>query len=359
MLIVDAHVHLRDWAQSGKETLLHGMSVGVGCGIGTFFDMPNTNPPLTNADVIRSRIADGNAAAVQVHQAQGILPSYHLYAGVTADMDQVADMVRLHRQLFPSVVALKMFAGHSTGNMGLVEEQTQRAIYQVLVREGYTGVLAVHCEKESCLNPGAWNVAIPSSHSLARPVEAEVQSILDQIRFATEAGFAGTLHVCHISSTRSLQVVTQARAQGYGFSITCGATAHHALLDEGAYGISANMVKMNPPLRTAADRQAIFAGLLDGTIDWVESDHAPHTFEDKLAGASGIPGFAGTLLLLEALRNAGCSSERLQMLFGHAALDAFGLPRDQEIELPSRKLVAHMIESATAAYPFDPFLLLK
>lgn len=356
MLMIDPHVHLRDWSQSAKETLVHGMSVGVQAGIGTFFDMPNTDPPLTDMKTVERRLADGRAAARIVAESSGVEPAYHVYGGLTADPKQVRDMASIVRNLFPATVGLKMFAGHSTGNMGLVTEEVQRQVYRTLAESGYRGVLAVHCEKESLLKTDVWSVAEPVSHSVARPPYAEIESVRDQLRFATEEGFAGTLHICHISTGGALDLVSKARTDGGPFRVTCGATAHHALLSTTAYAVSGNLVKMNPPLREEEDRFRIFSALLDGTVDWVESDHAPHTIADKQRGASGIPGFGGTLRLIAALRKAGCSDGRLFDLFGRNVARTFGLPWEGKLSFAGLAQTGSSRRRVDDAYPWNPFL---
>ena len=109
---------------------------------------------------------------------------------------------------------------------------------------------------------------------------------------------------------------------------------------------------MNPPLRREEDRDYIFSSLLDGTIDWVESDHAPHTLADKEAGASGIPGFTGMLVLFDALKKAGCSDESLKKLFNDNAMNAFGLEAE-EATLPNK--IQYRISTSREEYPIKPF----
>lgn len=350
--MIDPHVHLRDWSQKEKETLLHGMETGVRCGITRFFDMPNTLPALTDTHTIKSRLRDADAAAQEVAARTGVFPSYHVYAGITAQEQQIKEMVAVWKELFPRVIGFKLFAGHSTGNMGLVEEDKQREVYNILSQSGYTGVLAVHCEKESLLSPSLWRVGQDDTHSFARPPIAELASVIDQIQFSREADFPGTLHICHISTEGALEVVKEARQ--IGMNITCGATAHHALLTSQDAKDGARHAKMNPPLRTESDRAAIFHGLMDGSISWIESDHAPHTLRDKEEGASGIPGFAGTLYLISALRKAGCSEERLAVLLGGAVEETFRLPRNV-VSIPSETELLTMLPQACAAYPWNPF----
>lgn len=349
--MIDVHVHLRDGAQADKETIAHGFRVAASCGISALFDMPNTVPTLTTRQAILDRIDFGRKMATTVAQEVGFPLFYGVYGGVSADYHQVQSMVDLYREVHPALVGLKMFAGHSTGNMGLVEADQQRAVYEMLTDMGYTGVLAVHCEKERLMRPDLWDPLRPESHLKARPVEAEVSSVADQIAAARLSGFSGTLHICHISTAKAIALVVQAR--GEGMRITCGATAHHALLSERVAGTAGNLCKMNPPLRSEGDRRAVFEALCTGDIDWIESDHAPHTIEDKRNGASGIPGFAGTALLLLHLYRQGVDKDRLSLLCGRRAQEVYRL--DWPSTVPSPQLLQAALPSLRSAYAWDAF----
>lgn len=349
--MIDPHVHLRDGMQAHKETLLHGMNIGVLCGITAFFDMPNTAVPLTTAVAIRERLTAGEQAAQKV---SGETPFYGVYGGVTANATQVQTLVRLYQELHPKMVGMKMFAGHSTGSMGIISFTEQKQVYQNLVAGGYRGVLVVHCEKESFLRPELWDKQRPASHTLARPVQAEVSSIADQIALVQETGFQGTLHICHISTAESLALVEQARLEG--MRITCGVTPHHALLNDTVTSTEGHLLKMNPPLRPEADRKALFTALCEGRVDWIESDHAPHTLADKAEGAAGIPGFAGMVLLFERLQQAGVSHAELEQLYGKRAGTVFAI--DLPVTLPDITSMDSALASARSAYPWDPFLSL-
>jgi dihydroorotase len=345
--MIDVHVHLRDGRQAAKETILHGLQVASALGITAVCDMPNTDPPLTHRLAVLDRLALGAQAVAQL----GKEFFYGVYLGVTADDEQLCEVVDLYRELSPQVVGLKLFAGHSTGNMGLTTEEQQQQVYRQLAHMGYTGVLAVHCEKESLMHPELWDPQIPESHLLARPPEAEIASVSDQITFARQAGFPGTLHICHISTEKAIALV--ADAQKHGMRITCGATAHHALLDEHLAKTPGHLCKMNPPLRCAADRDAVFSALCDGTIDWIESDHAPHTLVDKAKGASGVPGFAGTALLIRALRHAGVSEDHMKRLCGERAAEVFHL--SSPVKVPDERQIHQIITFLRKSYPYDSF----
>lgn len=342
--MIDPHVHLRDWKQEEKETILHGLKVAKACGFTHVFDMPNTNPALTSRELIINRLADASDAKKKV---KGI--SYHLYGGLTLDKSQIREMVSAYNELFPLVVGLKLFAGHSTGNMGIIGKPKQLEVIKALSEFGYKGVLAVHSEKEELMEadkfiPGKWE-----THSLARPSKAEVESVRDLIDCCLEANFQGTLHIAHVSTKEAVELVVKNRDK---LKISMGATPHHALYSQKDAECHEKYLKMNPPLRTEEDRAFIYNALIDGTIDWVESDHAPHTLEDKENGASGIPGFTGMLVLLDSLRKDGCSEDRLKELFAFNAAKVFGL--DEEDAIIPEKL-ASKINKSREEYPVKPF----
>jgi dihydroorotase len=337
--VTDAHVHFRDWKQSNKETILHGMQTGAQAGFDVFMDMPNTNPPVTDRKAVEERIALGISAEKELEKT-GYDVHYHLYLGITSYAKQIVEMVQAYKDLFPRVCGLKMFASQSTGNMGIIGKERQYVIYRGLAELDFRGVIAVHCEKEELFDLQA------SRHSDRRPPISEEASVRDQIENAETSGFKGTLHIAHISTEGALNAVREARARGL-VKITCGATPHHILLNKEA---ETELVKMNPPLRPESDRLSVWNALFDGTIDWVESDHAPHTLEDKQKGASGLPGFEGMLLTIMALRKAGMSESRLNELFCTNALRAFGI-KEKSSAVP--QVTDEMLAAARSAYPFS------
>lgn len=344
MSMIDPHVHLRDWNQKDKETMLHGFNVASIAGFTHLFDMPNTDPALTSRETILARLSDASEALKQVEGMH-----YHLYGGITSDPEQISEIVDAYNELFPLVVGLKLFAGNSTGGMGVITPEEQKKVFEKLVERGYKGVLAVHSEKESLLHPELFVPKMWKTHSFARPDSAEIESVRDIINLALECGFEGTLHIAHVSTKGAIELVKQNRDK---LRITLGATPHHSLYNIENAKEYDRYLKMNPPLRSEEDREYVFSSLLDGTIDWVESDHAPHTLVDKKHGASGIPGFAGMLLLANRLREAGCTEDRLSSLFGGRAIEVFGLEKE-DISVPE-DLERRFME-IESEYPFKPY----
>jgi dihydroorotase len=353
--MIDPHVHLRDWKQSQKEQVSRAVQAAALVGITGLFEMPNTDPPLVDPERIRERIE----YVRKIQLGLGLQGVYGLYAGLTDDKEQNAQMVDIYRELFPAVIGFKLFAGHSTGHMGIIGQQEQFGIYQRLAQMGYRGIIAVHCEKESMMHPELFDPGIPATHSLARPPEAETASVSDQLRSAGDAGFTGVLHICHVSCPESIELIERFREDEHpAFMITTGVTPHHALLDDARGYLVGMFAKMNPPLRDRARVNRLFSMLKEGRIDWIESDHAPHTAQEKADGASGIPGFAGYAHLVLSLMEEGLPREQLISLTGARFARVAGLELDDQ-QLPSQEMLESGLHSAAGLYEWDLWELLQ
>ena len=341
--MIDPHVHLRDFELANKETIEHGLKVAKLAGFQRVFDIPNTKPPLTNKEAVLTRLSL-SSESVKKYKV-----GYHIHMGLTADENQIKEAVNTYFMLFPLVVGLKMFLGHSTGNMGIVNYEEQEKIVKTLTLAGFDGVLTVHAEKESLMKNDLYIKGKGETHSLARPNISEVESISDIIKICRDTGFKGTLHIAHISTKGGVEKVLEARREG--LNIKMGATPHHALLsiDDARNN---PLLKVNPPLRSEEDRAFIFESIINGSIDNIESDHAPHTLEDKEGGASGLPGFSSMLILLKKLRESGVSEERIELLFGRSVLKEFKLD-DEEIFIPND--IDRRLSKIKDEYPFNPF----
>lgn len=334
-MILDPHVHLRDWSQSYKESIYHAFVIAGRLGVRGLIEMPNTNPPLTARAAVDQRL-ELEAQATARCRAEGLPPvHYAMHLGLSHDSQQVREAARLVQEYFPQVAGLKLYAGHSTGNMGIVEGSAQHQIYAALADEGYEGVLAVHCEAESLIDARLFDPARPESHSEARPEKAEIVSIEQQLALADLSCFRGQFHVAHISTAEGVAMVQAAKARGKRAS--CGVTPHHCLLsvEDQSNPKLGNLLKVNPPLRSETQRKKLWRLLLEGQIDWIESDHAPHAPHEKTgmegrAVASGIPGLSGIRLLCERLGRSGLPQQRLAALCYQNALGAYRLPWPQE-----------------------------
>ncbi len=276
--MIDPHVHCRDGKQSYKETIKHVFAVSAAQGVKIIFDMPNTDPPLLfKSDVIaRLKLVPWE------HKK-----NYFLYMGATADPAQLTEAVRCYATM-DRVIGFKLYAGKSTGNLAVLQTDEQFKIYKTLATLKYRGVLAVHCEKESLMK-NAFDPLQPKSHAKNRPARAEIESVKDQISFARAAGFRGILHIAHVSTPEAVRLVDAARKT---MRITCGATPHHLMWDDSKLvGPGGLFYKCNPPLRDSRRVKALQKLFAQGKIDWMETDHAPHAFDEKFLPpyASGYP----------------------------------------------------------------------
>lgn len=345
--MIDVHVHLRDWNQAYKETIEHGLKVASGLGFKAICDMPNTDPPLTSLKTIQKRITDA-----QIFQKKyGI--QYYCYAGLTDNPVQIQEVVHAVTSI-NSVIGLKYFASHSTGNMGIIAEQNQKNLFETLVELNYTGFLAIHAEDTRFFghkDPQSQlqNYNNLEKHNANRPLKAETSAVKKQIQFAKTAGFRGHMHICHITSTETLDIIEQVRPT-VPFIITTGVTPSHLLLNTQT---ATNLCQINPPIRTEVDRQKLYKALIKHRIDWVESDHAPHSLEDKKNGISGVPALIGNLYLLHKLQTDGIDPTLVVALFGNTVKKLLKI--NVPIIIPTIAECTTRIKQYINEYPFNPY----
>jgi dihydroorotase len=305
--------------------------------------MSNPDPAILTEEVVQQRMKRAQDASVDGVQ-------YRMYMGVTADMEQVKRAADIYTR-YEEVVGIKLFAGHSVRNLGIIRRDDQYRVYQTLTAVGFNGVMPVHCEKESCMDHTKWNPTVPVSHCMARPAQAEVESVEDQIELAMETKFSGKLHIAHISTPEAVLLVDDARRSG--MNISCGVCPHHFVYDcNQMFELDGILWKMNPPLREPGKPQQMLEYLRAGKIDWIETDHAPHSLTEKLQHPfmSGIPGLPWWGLFEEFLRFNGFSDKRIREVTYENVLARFNL----DIEYPERPRVDRRND-----YPFNPYAPLE
>lgn len=323
--MIDPHVHLRDGEQRHKETLAHGLALAEKIGISAVFDMPNTSPPILRRKDIQKRLAMAKAAGDKVY--------YGLYCGLSTDEEQIREAVECVGE-FEQVVGLKLYAGPSTGSLNISDEKDQETLFSLLSELKYRGVLAVHAEAERLFHPASWDPAHPITHTLARPPIAELHALGRILDFADKHDFSGTLHICHVSLPESVLMIEKAREK-VNFSISCGVTPHHLLLNdvmmENPEGL---LLKVNPPLRDKHEQEHLMQMLMQGRIDWIETDHAPHNKSEKMLApyASGIPGFPILPYLMAKLREQGADEAMIRRITHERVEEIF------DLKLPYRSI---------------------
>lgn len=342
-MYIDSHVHFRDFNEGYKETIDHGLIVARDSGLDAVFDMPNTNPPLITRNLILERLKLAKESKVPE-------VFYGLYMGLIADSEQVKQAVAIYRE-FPQVIGMKLYAGHSVGNLGVTNLEDQEKLYETLAKEGYEGVLAVHSEKELEIDKNIWNPKKPITHCYARPEKSEIASVNDQINLANKNNFKGKLHIAHISSPIAVELVNLAKLNG--LDISCGICPHHFIYDWNKMTLENGLLyKMNPPLRSPESREKIFQYLKEGKIDWIETDHAPHSLKEKTKNPflSGIPGLPWWPLFEEYLRRNDFSDKQIEDLTFNNIINRFKI----NITRKKRELKDHRND-----YSFNPYKIME
>ena len=261
----DVHVHLREPGYSYKETVATGTAAAARGGYTAVCPMPNVDPVpdiLDHLEVQREIIR--RSARVRV------LPYGSISRGERGEA--LSDMAALA----PYV------AGFSDDGRGVQSESLMRQAMAEARRLGK--VIAAHCEDNALLRGGYIHDGAYARAHGHRGIcsESEWGQVRRDLALARETGCA--YHVCHISTRESVDLIRRAKAEGV--DVTCETAPHYLLLDETALREDGRF-KMNPPLRTPADREALVEGLLDGTVDMIATDHAPHSAEEKSRGLAG------------------------------------------------------------------------
>jgi allantoinase len=329
---IDPHVHSRDPGLTEKEDFEHSTRAAAAGGVTTICEMPNTVPPLTDAPTYRERAAQHSEVASVDFGLWGISLG-------TTNLDQLPGLVAA------GAVGIKLFWGYAlnrkTGALAynLGEQPPQDLIpppgsgdvfdiFKMVAAAG--GLLAAHCEDRGVLEA--------SERGLGRPVEAyedllrvrpdaaEATAIATAVEFARATGCR--FHVVHVSSGRGVEIVR--RGQRDGVAITAETCPTYLTLTDGDYTRIGPKMKIYPPIRRTADRDAIWAGLLDGTIGSIGSDHAPHTVEEKMralasqpAGCIGVETLA--TVMLGQMTAGRISPERLAYVCSEGTARIYGL----------------------------------
>lgn len=281
---IDVHVHLRDPGQTHKEDLHTGTVSAAFGGVTGVVEMPNTLPPTTSVRTLREKH--------RIAQAK-VVVDYGLWGGATWYTGELEEMLRWS-------VGMKVFLGATTGDLLMDDPDAFRQVLEACGRARKPVIL--HCEAQRVLDQYRRNEVEPGDHDRARPPLAEVESIYDVMKALPGVKPAPRVHIAHVASTDAVQAATAAK-----FSL--GVCPHHLLLTWEGWEWAEGYAKVNPPIRRAADREALWQAFASGRIPVLESDHAPHTTKEKEdifpAAPAGIPGVETMVPLLLARVVAG------------------------------------------------------
>ncbi len=278
--LVDVHVHFREPGFTRKEDIATGAAAAAKGGFTTVVMMANTKPPVDNVETLKLVLEKGKQTGIHVTAS----------ANVTVGMGgkQLTDMEKL---------AEAGAVGFTDDGIPLLDEELVRQAMTETARLDLP--ISFHEEDPGLIENNGINLGMASAYFGigGSPREAEISLIERDLKLAAETG--ACINIQHISAKESVELVRQAKKGG--FNIHAEATPHHFTLTEEAAIAYGTLAKMNPPLREEEDRQAIIRGLVDGTIDIIATDHAPHTQEEKAKpiteAPSGIIGLETALSL--------------------------------------------------------------
>jgi dihydroorotase len=356
--LIDLHVHLREPGQEHKETIATGTASAVAGGFTAVACMPNTDPVNDHpgiTELILRKAAEAGLARVYPIGAVSIGSRGEQMAELGAQ--KAAGCVAFTDDGRPVASALLM----------------RRALE-------YAGMLGIpivdHCEDPSLKGDGVAHEGFFAARLGLRGIPGVAESIIVERDIALAEMTGGPFHVCHMSARQSIRAVREAKARGVT-NVTCEVAPHHFVLTDESLETPIRYdtnVKMNPPLREAADRDAMLAGIADGTVDVIATDHAPHHADEKLVefdqAPFGIVGLetcvplvfdrlvhAGRIGVRRAIELLSVNPARVFRLPGGSLAD--GAPADITILAPDRTVTirASALKSKSKNTPFDGWTL--
>ncbi len=312
--LVDVHVHLREPGFLYKESIESGTMAAARGGYTDVCAMPNLNPvPDCAANLrVQTELIEKNALV-------------HVYPYASITVGQRGEKLSALEEMQGDV------CGFTDDGKGVQSEEMMRRA--MLVAKKCEKIVAAHCEDEallggSCIHDGEF--ARKLGHK-GISSESEWKQIERDLRLVRETGCK--YHVCHISTAEGVELIRRAKKEG--LSVTCETAPHYLVLDDSMLSDDGRF-KMNPPIRTKSDREALVRGICDGTIDMIATDHAPHSEEEKsrgiLGSTMGVTGLesAFPVLYTELVKTGVITLEKLVALMSDNPRKIFGIGNEIE-----------------------------
>lgn len=323
--LIDPHVHFRVPGAEHKEDWKTAALAAVRGGVTTVFDMPNNNPSCFSLDNLKEK---KKLIDAQLKEAK-IPLRYHLYFG--ADKNHLEEIGKVKKD----IIGIKVYMGSSTGGLLMDDPKALERVFQLGAQENL--IVAVHAEDEGILNQNKGKYKAeknPAVHSKIRDRTAAIKATQQAIDLAEK--YSAQVFILHVSTKEELDIIRDAK-QNHILAYA-EVSPHHLFLTEDDYAKWGTKVQMNPPLRTKADQDALWAAIHDGTIDTIGSDHAPHTISEKSKpygeAPSGVPGVETTLpLLLNAYNEKKITAEKIVQLTRVNIESIFRLEQNTDVVL--------------------------
>ncbi len=310
----DVHVHFREPGFSYKETIFSGSRAAARGGYTAVCTMPNLNPVPDSGENLQKQLTIIESDAC-----------IHVYPYGAITVGQKGQCLADLEGMAEKVIAF------SDDGKGVQEDEMMRAA--MLRAKALGKMIVAHCEVESLLRGGYIHDGEYAKQHGHKGIcsESEYAQIERDLRLVEETGVA--YHICHVSAKESVELIRQAKKRGV--NVTAETGPHYLVMDD-SFLQEDGRFKMNPPLRGKEDREALLAGILDGTIDMIATDHAPHSAEEKgkgLQGSSfGIVGIetAFPVLYTHLVKPGILSLEKLIDLLANNPRERFGIPHGED-----------------------------
>jgi dihydroorotase len=278
--IIDVHVHFREPGFTYKEDFGTGTMAAAAGGVTTIFDMPNNKPFITTVKAFKEKL--------ELIRNKGYV-DYGLVVAIVGDsISEIPGLAEAGANVY------KIFMGETVGGVPAPDDGGILQAFKLVAETGLR--VGVHAENNAIMD--FFKAALqkagrtdPLAHVEARPNIAEAETIQRAIILAAEAGCK--LHIYHMSSKEGVQLVKEAK--GKGIDVTAETGPHYLLLDCNYMKKVGSILKMNPPIRSRENGEALWRGLLDGIVEVIATDHSPHSPEEKIKENiwEAIPGFTG------------------------------------------------------------------
>lgn len=305
--LFDMHVHFRDPGFTHKEDVLTGCAAALAGGVSGVVCMPNTKPPIDSRETVDYIVSKAEPTGVSVYPA----------GCVTKGM--------LGKELYD----------HSSIGVRIISDDGRPVENAELLRQAMLGsnkngiLIASHCEDLNIINGGIVNDGEVSAELGLKGMNRASEDSITAREIAVAMSADARIHICHVSTVGSLDFIREAKARGV--KVTCETCPHYFMYtDEKIRSLDADY-RMNPPLRTEADRAAVEKAVLDGTIDCIVTDHAPHAAEEKAdfcKAPNGVVGLETSLaaMLTHFYHTGKLSLSRISEMMAEKPRELLGLP---------------------------------
>ncbi len=310
--VIDPQVHFREPGNEHKEDLGSGSRAAVRGGVTSFLEMPNTSPPTTDQAALDKKLKLASEKSVA---------NYGFFIGATPEnLDELNSV--------SPACGIKIFMGSSTGSLLVNKREDLDRIFG-----NGTRLIAVHAENETRIDQRTIEFAGRTDHAVHSEIRDNQCAVLaTELALELSKKYERRLHILHLSTHEEVEILRDDKPAW----VTAEVIPNHLLLNVADYESKGSLVQMNPPIRQVEDNEALWAGLKDGVIDFIATDHAPHTLEEKdqpyPKSPSGMPGVETSLpLMLTEMNKGRCDLAQIQKWMCYGPAEAYHIPNKGKI----------------------------